>query len=394
MQPASPFAGTSQLSVAPPLTSAPSASSAGLLQLGPVHLFPHLRYSVSYGNSLQSSPGQRANSLINEVAPGIFLRLGDHWSLDYTPALRFYSNRELKDAVDHVVNLTGSTSYADWLLAFSQGYAATSQPLIETASELAQEVYSTSLTASHPLGSKLSIDLGLYQNFRYVDANQQSAFNQNYTDTREWSTMDWLNYKFTPEISVGLGIGASYDNLAVGSDMTGEQVQGRLAWNATKRITLAISGGADYRQFLDSNVPNLLSPIFSASIQYHLFENTTLSLAANRSIQPSFFENSVSETTGVSVGLQQRLLKHLTFEASGGYTSTTYNQTANVPASANANDYESTSVSIRLATVVLRRLSASVFFQENFITSNSSTATAGLFNYNTRQYGLALGYHF
>jgi hypothetical protein len=62
------------------------------LQLGPITLHPHLDYQLSYGNGLQSSPGQPHNTIANQVSPGILFDLGEHWTLDYTPTLIYYSS--------------------------------------------------------------------------------------------------------------------------------------------------------------------------------------------------------------------------------------------------------------------------------------------------------------
>ena len=126
MTAAPPLAGTTQLAGAPPVTQLPPVP---LLRLGPVILHPHLDYNVSYGNSLQPLPGQQVNTVVNSISPGIFLGLGDHWGLDYTPTLRYYSSRRFQDGVDHIVNLSGGTTYGDWTFGLSQGYASTSQPL-------------------------------------------------------------------------------------------------------------------------------------------------------------------------------------------------------------------------------------------------------------------------
>lgn len=390
--PAAPLAGTSQLSGAPPLSSLPPAGANGLAHWEFIYLFPHINYQVSYGNSLQSSPGQPANTVINEVSPGILIKLGEHWTLDYTPTLRYYSSRQLQDGVDHVVNLTGATVYNDWNFGFSQVYSSTSQPLIETASQLSEEVYSTSLRATHSLGSKFLLDLGLNQNFRYIDEGQQLGFNAA-TATHEWSTMDWVDYKYAPSLDFGIGTGFTYDNVSVGSDMTSEPFQGRIRWSPTSKLTFALSGGAEYRQFLNSDVPNLLSPIFSGSAQYHLFEYTTFSLSASRSVMPSYFADSISENTSITAALRQRLLGRLFLDVSGGYTTTSYQQSSTVMVSNNPANYDVASFNVRLSTAFLKRASAGLFFQENFVTSGATSASAAFFNYTTTQYGLSLSYH-
>jgi hypothetical protein len=318
--------------------------------------------------------------------------LGDHWTLDYTPAIRFYSSSQFQNEVDQIVNLACFTTWQDWSLSFSQGYSATSQPLVETAGLLNQEVYATSLRVGHSIGGSFSLDLGVAQNFRYVDENQPLGFAPT-TRTLEWSTLDWVNYQFAPRLNAGIGGGFTFDDVTPPPNQVSEQLQGRINWVATDKLTFMVSGGVDYRQFVDSPAPNLLSPIFSGSVQYHLFENTTLSVIASSSVSPGYYQNSLSQADTVSITLHQRLLKHLSLDVSGGYTSTSYQQTSSTVNTVSANNYDTTSYNIRLSTVLFKGLMAAVYFQENFI-SNSQGSTANLYNYNTRQAGLSLAYHF
>jgi hypothetical protein len=388
MVPGTPFAGTSQLFVAPPLTQQPLSSP---LQWGPLNVHAHLAYDVSYGNSLQASPGQLVNSVINQVAPGILFNLGSHWSLDYTPTLRFYSAPQLQDGVDQAVNFSGHTAYQDWTFGLFQGYSSSSQPLVETGSQTDQQVYSTALTAGYQMSSKMALDFSLNQNFRFVG---QQLNSEPLTDSKEWSTMEWLNYQFQPTFSAGLGLGFTYDDLSIGSDMTSEQFQGRLNWRATEKVSFQVTGGLDYRQFLSSNTPELLSPIYSISAQYQMFETTSLSLAAGSSVSPSYFQDSVSDATTISAGLHQRLLRRLYLDISGGYSTTAYHVTTTVAGPANTSNYDMTSLNVRLNTTLLRRVNAALYFQENFLSSTSGGAAASLYNYTTTQVGLSLGYRF
>src|SRR5437879_4957750 len=40
------------------------------LQWGPLDLRPHADYRLSYGNGIQSTPGHRLDSVVNEISPG------------------------------------------------------------------------------------------------------------------------------------------------------------------------------------------------------------------------------------------------------------------------------------------------------------------------------------
>ena len=381
--PASRLAGTSQLA---PASAAPLSPVPPLLRWGPLTLQSHLLYSLSYGNGLQSSPGQSSSSLINEIDPGIFFQWGNHWTLDYTPTLRFYSSRAFRDTFDNAVTLTGGTTYEDWSFGLSQSYASSSDPIIETGSQLDQETYSTGLSATRQIGSQTSLELGASQNFRFVD---QTVPGEQLTDTMSWSTMDWLNYQFWPQFGAAIGGGFGYDNLAVGSDMTSEQLQGRITWKVVQKLNFVLSGGAEDRQFLAGGVPDLISPIFSLSAQYSLFEVTTLSLSASRSVSPSFFSDQVSESTSISAGLHQRLLGKLSLDLSGGYGTSTYHASSTAPVAANVSNYDTTSFGARLSMPVLKRGTVAVFYSVNY---NSSGAA--IYNYTTTQVGLQLSYRY
>jgi hypothetical protein len=345
-----------------------------------------LLYSLSYGNGLQATPGQQSKTVINEIDPGIFFQWGNHWTLDYTPTLRFYSSRAFRDTFDNAVTLTGGTTYEDWSFGLSQSYASSSDPIIETGSQLDQETYSTGLSATRQIGSQTSLELGASQNFRFVD---QTVPGEQLSDMRSWSTMDWLNYQFWPRFGVAIGGGFGYDNLAVGSDMTSEQLQGRITWRVVNKLSFVLSGGAEDRQFLAGGVPDLISPIFSLSAQYSLFEVTTLSLSASRSVSPSFFSDQVTESTSISAGLHQRLLGKLSLDLSGGYGTSTYHASSTALVAANVSNYDTTTFSARLSIPVLKRGSAAVFYSVNYNSSGAAT-----YNYTTTQVGLQLSYRY
>ena len=106
----SQFAGTNApntlLPAAPPVT--PTAEKP-LLQWGPVDLHLHLFYQFLYGDGVPAAPGQGYTTAINALYPGVLFQLGEHWTLDYTPSLRFYSNSHYRDTIDNAVTLTVKT---------------------------------------------------------------------------------------------------------------------------------------------------------------------------------------------------------------------------------------------------------------------------------------------
>jgi hypothetical protein len=361
-----------------------------LLQWGPVALHPHLDYQFLYGNGIQSSPGQQQNTIVQQVSPGVLFNLGDHWTLDYTPTLSFYSSSSFQDTLDHSVQLGWGAAYGDWFFSGSQSYASSSEPLVETAAQTDQENYSTALNASYQFNDKISLDMGLNQNFNYV-GNGGSPTNspQNLANSRSWSTMDWLNYEFWPRLNAGLGAGVGYTIQDGSPDSLYEQYQGRVNWRAADKVSFQLSGGLQDQQYLSGGAGDLVTPTFGATIQYQPFEQTRLSLSASRSLSASYFENQVTEDTQITADLNQRLLRKLQLDVGGSYGTSKY--VASVVGSSAPPDRNDTSYSFnaRLTRSLLKRGTVSIFYQY----SDNSSSQSG-FAYTSSQVGIEIGYRY
>jgi hypothetical protein len=355
-----------------------------LWDLGPLHLHPHIFYSLSYGNGLQSQPGNQSTSFINTLSPGMAVDIGSHWHLDYTPTLRYYSSRQFSDSLGHSVSLTWGTILGDWKLGASQSYAKSSEPLIETGSQTTTETYGTVLSTAYQLNSKTSVEFSANQDFRF--ANSVST-NQPLTDSKTWTATATANYQLAPALSIGPSLTFAFDNLKFGSDMTSEQFQGQFLWRPGPKLTWVGRGGLEIRQFLDSTESDLLTPVAALSFSYRLFEATTFSFAANRTVTPSYFENQLTETYSLNPGLRQRLLHRLYLDVTGGYTTTTYRMTSAGKSAKREDDYAT--FNIRLSCPFLQHGSASVFYNW----SDNISSQPG-FGYNSDQVGLELSYRF
>lgn len=385
---------TNAFQVFKPEGNAFDASGTQPFQWGPVTARPHLLYRFLYGSGLQSSPSNHQDTVIHEISPGIVFDIGKHWALDYTPTLRYYSNNHFKDEFDNSVSLTGGTAYADWLFGFSQSYVASSSPQAETGTQTEEETYSTALTASYAFNSKLSLDMSINQNLDFVDIPLISTnFASNSQDTYTWSTMEWLNYEFWPRLNAGIGAGFGYVNVNIGPNQVFEQLQGRVNWRATDKISFSINAGFEDRQFLTSGAGNLLNPLFGASIQYQPFEQTQISLSASRVVSTSslFVLASVTETTGINLNLNQRLFGKYYLDLGAGYSTIKYTESISIGSSTFSGNRvdDNYSFSARLSRAFLKRGTAAVTYQYS---DNSSTLPG--FSYSSSQIGFEIGYSY
>jgi hypothetical protein len=359
-------------------------------QYGMVTLRPHVGYSFLYGDGIQASPTNHQSTAIQQLSPGIAMDVGRHWTIDYTPTARFYSNNQFKDGVDHAVSVVGGTHYEDWVLGLTQNFLYTTAPTSETGAQTEQESFVTGLTASHSLSEKTSVDLALNQNLSYADNLQNS---------RSWSTMDYLNYQFWPRLSVGIGLGGGYVNVDYGPDQTFEQLQARVNWRATDKISFQLSAGVEDLQYSASSQPDMLTPTFSASIQYLPFRDTQITVSANRSIAPSVIPGSQSTSTGFSASLTQTLFKKFLLSLTAGYTTSKYTELAEkdfiffglkLPTYYLQNRTDDNySLGARLSHPFLRRGTVAVFYQ---YTDNQSSESA--FSFRGNQVGVEISYRY
>lgn len=378
----------SEMDVFIPFGEAPAATVPQIFRYDSVVLRPHADYRFTYGNGVQSGPSNQQSTAIHELSPGVRASLGSHWAVDYTPTIRFYSNSKFNDTVDHSFELTGGSQFEAWAFGFSHSSQLTSAPLAETGTQTDQATHTTALTAARALGSKMSVDFA---------ANQQINLVSGFQDSYDWSTLDWLNYQFWPRLNVGLGAGGGYeaidDNTQTRStnnlDQTYEQLQARVNWRATDKISFQISGGLEDRQFMTSGTSDSLNPIFGATIQYQPFQVTQLSLSANRTVSSSdyYAQAQQTEITSLSVNLNQRLLKKFSLGLGFAYSTTAYNTSVNVGSTSRTDD--NVSFNARLSHPCFQRGTWSVFYQNN----DNRSSQPGL-SFQSNQVGFEISYSY
>jgi len=366
-------------------TPTTSATNEGLatpvtapFQWGVLGFRPHFFYRYSYGDGIQTQPGLQRTSSVQTVAPGMLVDIGTHWTADYTPTWTFYSNRAFSDNVAHSADLTGVASFTDGNLNFVQRYAKSDNPLIETGQQTRQETATTALTVNYALTQKTRLEASIDQDLRYVSGAPNSY---------EWSTQEWLHYQFSNRIDTAVGFGFGYVNVEPGTDMTYTRPQVRVGWRPTEKLSFDVHGGAEQREFRQSNAGSLNNPVYGASVQYRPIDVTTISIQGDRGVTASYFANQVTENTTWSANLNQRLLEvlHLSASVSRGKS----NYVATIAGLATNRDDVSTSYVVRLGTSFLHHGTIGVVYQH---VRNSSNASG--FSFSSDQTGVEVGYSY
>jgi hypothetical protein len=340
-------------------TELPASSTP--FQWGSWDLRPHLSYGFTYGDGIQATPGHPMNTVIQDVAPGIFADLGTHWTVDYTPTWTFYSSHAFHNSLDHAANLAGATEYQGWVFQLTQSYATSHAPLVETGTQTGQQTDSTSLDAKHRLGSELS--------FEEIATETYESASGLFPSVNDWSSQEQLKYSPTPQFDASLGLVVGYTDVSGGTLMLYLRPQVTFEWRPSKKLTWDAHGGIENRRFLYRTMSALNSPVVGSSVRYQPFENTTLTGGVDRDQAYSFLEEQVNLTTSWSASAEQRLFQHL---LAGGQVELQKNTVgASLFATGPAQTNKVESYSVRLGTVsLLRRARVTVSYEGTRNTSN------------------------
>jgi hypothetical protein len=253
--------------------------------------------------------GRHVASMIYTTAPGLGVDLGSRWTFDYTPLWTTYTARALEDTLDHSAQLSGVQRVGEWALQFSENYALSTPILFETGQQTKQTTWGTQLSASRTIGTKLAISSSASLNERYGES---------FPDTRDWSTMHWLTLRSGKQFETGLGFGAGYTDIVARPDGTNERYLGRINWNPTDKLKVALDGGLEVRHSRAAGAEDMRNPILNATLSYQPFTTTSVNLGAARTVTSSYFDRQVTVGSSWNIGLQQRLLGH--FYLNAGYS--------------------------------------------------------------------------
>ncbi|MCC7374094.1 MAG: hypothetical protein IT581_05535 [Verrucomicrobiales bacterium] len=344
------------------------------IQLGPVDVRPRLGYQILYGSGLPSLGRNSEATLLHTVSPGVAFNMGRYWSVNYAPSIRIYDQEGYENTVNHTVTLNGGADWENWHFGLRHATAITSDPLVETGQQTDQTVHTTAINGRwkrNPRGTySFSIDQRLRDTTRANNVNS-------------WSMDNAYDYAVRPKLRVGLGVGVGYDMVEPGSDMIDQDLSLRVSGPLGDRIDYHLSGGAGFREFMDSDASTAITPKLGLNITYRMLEMTMLSVGASHGTSTSYFSDQFTENTTVQGGVTQRLSERWSVSASGGLRLTNYRSTKG--STSIQREDTTTFATVSTGTQILTRLSLSIFYSYRANASDSSS-----YGFDSHQVGMSL----
>jgi hypothetical protein len=361
---------------------------------GAVHVHPRASYQFLYTTGIHSQPGNEADTYTHTLSPGITLILGPHVTADYGASIGFYSEKDFHNTVDHSFSLHAGYNVGDWTLGLSQSATISDQPLVATSSQVQQSAYDTGLVASYSMNDKITLATTASMDLSYnggdaatnIFVGGTNGAAAQLTDIQTYNVAENFDYKFNEKLSGGVSASLGYTDQVGGLQSINENYSVHVAWHPAQKFSATLSGGLEQQNFLDSKATSAWSPIYSANVGYRMFEQTALSLYANRSLDASIFDRQLSESTSVGLGLQQRLLGKMQLSIGFGYNQVDYKSTDTTNLSQSRGD-DSTSFTAGLTVPFLTRCSLAIFYS---YAQNSSSQKG--FSYDSSSVGAVLSW--
>jgi len=326
------------------------------------------------------------------IEPWITLGWGDmegrnqaYLRVDYMPSIILYTDHSDEDDVSHLVHLEAGYHFGRLTLSAIQDVAilhsANLNSFVDTTGLFANvdasartrlNVFNTRLRADYELTAKTFL---------------QAEFDApifNYPDGISDGTVSgglYVYYRMTPKVSLGVGGTFGYNWVENPSDNQWfEQANLRLNYEATAKLNIYASAGAEFRQF-DSDRGDYVSPVFEVGASWHPFEGSQFTLAAGRRIYNSgFFADQDFGGTYVVGRFQQRLFQRVYLGLAAGYENDNYFPTDSNTDATRDDDYWFIEPS--LDVLITRWLSTGVYYLHRQDSSNDE-----FFSFSDNQVG-------
>ncbi|MBA3831179.1 MAG: outer membrane beta-barrel protein [Chthoniobacterales bacterium] len=303
-----------------------------------------------YDDNINISKLDRQSDFYTTIEPTINVGFGDidnnFLALTYSPNAYLFATHSENDAIQHsislnwqyrlprvTVNLSEDIQILDGTGLNSATGTGTdfTRTNLDVAGRTQLNIYSTRLDVNYSLTGKTFLTGGINYNLSdYASLISSSVLSGNV----------YLNYTYSPKLSIGAGVTGGYDAVdAPSNDQTFEQLNIRASYELTGKVSASVSAGFEFRQ-VGNGASDNGSPIFDGTVLYQPFDGTSLAMTLSRRTQNSATLAAQDfHSTSVILSGRQRFLRRLFLGLSLGYENSSYFSTATGIDSNRSDDY-------------------------------------------------------
>ena len=327
----------------------------------PWKLTLHASASAIYDTNIFIAPRHPQADLLFTLSPGLKFAWGD-WLVqennflvfDYTLSGLLFVDHPAQDTIEQQASLDAQWRLARLTLGVQFRFQDLSSPNVDVGNRTRRRLYETALLNKYELSDKTYLEANLYSNVDDYETEISST---------EWIGRFWLNYRWTPKLTVGAGTSAGYLDVESSPGQTFEQLLARASYAATEKLSFEAYGGVELRQLATGD---RAFPILNVSGSYRPFEATELKVTAYRKVQNSALLAGENYTiTGFTAEASRSLRAGWDLVLAGGYNHSDYSAASRRDALAREDSYFFFRPSLRFEAA--RRFHAEIFclYQQN-----------------------------
>ena len=305
-----------------------------------------------YDDNINLSQINKTSDFYTSIEPTISLGLGgtgedqtNFLSFVYAPNAFIFANTSGADALQHVIHLAGQREFGKLALSLGEDIQILDssnltslsdttgrQANVDVGQRTRENIFNTKLNASYDLSSKTFLTGGV----QYLVYDYPSLIS---SETISGSL--FVNYNYGSKLVVGLGGTGGYDKAeGLAPEQFFEQVNLRVSYQASGKLSIAATGGVEFREFGNNARGVYNSPVYDLSASYQPFDGTTVSLTGSRRTQNSaVIFGSDFASTKIDLGVRQRLLQRISLGLNGGYENDDYFSAASGVDVSRSDDY-------------------------------------------------------
>lgn len=363
-----------------------------------------LRYQINltlrsvYDDNINISKSDRKSDFYTTIEPTVNLGFGDpannFLALTYTPSAFIFLAHSENDTLQHVIALSGQYRFPRVTVSLSEDIQLLDGTGLNSATGTGTDFTRTNLdvagrTRLNVYTTRVGTNFSLTgKTFLTGDWNYSVSDYSSLISSSVLSGSVYLNYTYSPKLSIGVGATGGYDSVGSPSDnQTFEQLNVRASYELTGKVSASLSAGLEFRQFEQGGGDNG-SPVFDGTLLYQPFDGTSVALLLSRRTQNSATLGGQNyHNTDITLSVRQRFFQRFYTGLTFGYENSSYFSTSSGIDSNRRDDYFFVQASLDLNITSYWTAGVFYFYRE-------SASSLDLFSFYDNQIGLRTAFMF
>jgi hypothetical protein len=310
------------------------------------HYALSLNLRAVYDDNIFLTDTDHVNDFYFTIEPDVTLGFGDivgtdqnFVRVDYAPGAILYLDHSSADALQHIIRLQGQYHFQRLSITFGQDIQLLNGANLNSISSTGpnpvppirldagantdQNLYTTNAAFSYDLTGKTFLTGAI----QYLVSDYPASL----IGSETLSGNLFFNFTYSPKLVIGVGGTAGYNWVDDPSpNQSYEQINGRVTYQVSGKVSLNASGGVEFRQFQNSGRNgSYVSPVYELTASYEPFDGTSVSLSGSRRTQNSAVAAGQDySSTNITFGVRQRFLQRIYFGVALGYENSSYFSTS------------------------------------------------------------------